>query len=340
MTKILENTSIKTYNTFGIDVKADFLCFYNSPADIKEIITNGPLHRDTEMIILGGGSNQLFTSDFKGVLVHPVNDFIERVEEDDDHIFLKVGAGCNWDKFVEYAVSHGYGGIENLSDIPGNVGAAPVQNIGAYGVEAKDSIYKVHVVSFHDGSEKTMSNEECKFAYRNSIFKSDYKNKYLVDSVTFKLNKKPEYISHYGTIEEELKKFDEINLTTIRQAIINIRSSKLPKPEEIGSAGSFFKNPVITSIQAEQILKKFPDMPTYPGEKNMTKVAAGWLIEQCGLKGFINKKGTAGIHDKQALVIVNKGEATGADIVEIAQMVQSRIFEKFNICLEPEVIIL
>lgn len=340
MTKIIENAALKTYHTFGIDVKAKYLCIYEKPEDIKAIINNGPLYRDTEMIILGGGSNQLFTQNFEGVLVHPVNNSIEIIKQDDTFVYIKADAGLNWDDFVAFAVSQGYGGVENLSNIPGSVGAAPVQNIGAYGVEAKDTIYEVHLVSFHDGSTKTISNSACEFAYRSSIFKNKYKNRYLVDSVVFRLRKNPEFITHYGSVAEELKKFSEINLANIRQAILNIRSRKLPDPKQIGNAGSFFKNPVIPTIQAKKLLEKYPDMPTYTAENNMTKIAAGWLIDQCGLKGYVNKNGTAGIHDKQALVIINKGNASGKDIVEVAKYVQYKVFEKFDICLEPEVIII
>ncbi len=339
MVKIEQNISLKTYNTFGIDVKAKYLCFYNCPADLQYLINDGPLRRDEHMIILGGGSNHLFINDFNGVVIHPVNDSIEIVKQSGDFVWVKAGAGLKWDKLVAYAVDNGFGGIENLSDIPGSVGAAPVQNIGAYGVEAKDTIDKVHLVSFDDGCEKTINNAECGFGYRTSIFKTKLKNRYLIDSVTFKLSKKPKYIIHYGSIKDELEKLGGINLKTIREAIINIRSSKLPNPEQIGNGGSFFKNPVVTKHKADKLLKKYTDMPVYDSITGMKKLAAGWLIDKCGLKGYTNQNKTAGIHNKQALVIINNGGATGTDILQIAHMVQNSVFEKFDISLEPEVII-
>jgi UDP-N-acetylmuramate dehydrogenase len=339
MTKILENISLKAYNTFGIDVKAKFLCLYSKPSDLQYLINAGPLKHDEEMIILGGGSNQLFTGNFDGIVVHPVNDEIILNKETDDWVWLTAGAGLEWDKLVAYAVENGYGGIENLSNIPGNVGAAPVQNIGAYGVEAKDTIVAVHLVSFDNGMEKSILNEDCEFGYRTSIFKTRLKNRYLVDSVTFKLSKKPEFTLHYGSIKEELDKIGEVNLKTIRKTIIKTRESKLPDPKIIGNGGSFFKNPVLPEIEASVLIEKYPEMPTYKGELGMVKLAAGWLIEQCGLKGYTNENKTAGIHDKQALVLVNKGGATGKDIVDVAHLVQNKVFEKFDICLEPEVII-
>ncbi len=340
MTTIKNNISLKGYNTFGIDIRAKHLCFYNKPADLKYLITEGPLSRDEKMIILGGGSNQLFTKDFDGIVIHPVNNSIELIRETDEYVFIKVGAGKNWDEFVEYSVNNGYGGIENLSDIPGNVGASPVQNIGAYGMEAKDTIHEVHLVSFHDGSTKTIQNKDCEFVYRSSVFKSKLKNRFLVDSVTFKLSKNPTFITHYGSLQDELNKEEEISLKTIRKTIIKIRESKLPSPTKIGNGGSFFKNPIIPNIHAEPLKAIFTDMVTYPAANDMTKIAAGWLIDQCGLKGYTNEKGTAGIHDKQALVLVNKGKATGSDIVELAEFVKAKVFEKFDICLEPEVIII
>lgn len=336
---IYQNISLKPYNTFGIDVKARYLCLYEKPSDLNFFITEGPLLRDAEMIILGGGSNQLFTRDFEGVIIHPANKNIEVISEDADYVYVKADAGVEWDHLVAYAVENDWGGIENLSDIPGNVGASAVQNIGAYGVEAKDSILEVQLVSFTDASTRTLLNAECLFDYRSSIFKNKLKNRYLIDSVTFKLTKKHKYITHYGSVSEELKKFDAINLKNIRQAIIDIRSSKLPNPKEMGNGGSFFKNPLVPGYLLEKLRKDNPEIPSYQAANDMVKLAAGWLIEQCGLKGYVNEKQTAGIHDKQALVIVNKGNATGMDIMDVARLAQNKVFEKFGVCLEPEVII-
>jgi len=313
-----QNISLKPYNTFGIDVKARYLCLYEKPSDLQHFITKGPLLRDVEMIILGGGSNQLFTRDFEGVIIHPVNKNIKVISEDADYVCVKADAGVTWDNLVAYAVENNWGGIENLSDIPGDVGASAVQNIGAYGVEAKDCILEVNLVSFADASTRT---------------------RYLIDSVTFKLTKKHKFITHYGSVSEELKKFDALNLKNIRQAIINIRSSKLPNPKEIGNGGSFFKNPLVSEYLLEKLRNDYPEIPSYPATNDMVKLAAGWLIEQCGLKGYMNPKQTAGIHDKQALVIVNKGNASGMEIVDVARLVQNKVYEKFDVCLEPEVII-
>lgn len=334
-----QNISLKPYNTFGIDVKARYLCLYEKPSDLQHFITKGPLLRDVEMIILGGGSNQLFTRDFEGVIIHPVNKNIKVISEDADYVCVKADAGVTWDNLVAYAVENNWGGIENLSDIPGDVGASAVQNIGAYGVEAKDCILEVNLVSFADASTRTLLNAECQFDYRSSIFKNKFRNRYLIDSVTFKLTKKHKFITHYGSVSEELKKFDALNLKNIRQAIINIRSSKLPNPKEIGNGGSFFKNPLVSEYLLEKLRNDYPEIPSYPATNDMVKLAAGWLIEQCGLKGYMNPKQTAGIHDKQALVIVNKGNASGMEIVDVARLVQNKVYEKFDVCLEPEVII-
>lgn len=340
MTNIQQNISLQPYNTFGIDVKAKQFFSYNHPSDIKQLILNGHLTNNTQLLILGGGSNHLFTKDYNGLVLHPVNDTIEIVKQNSDFVWLKADAGLNWDTFVNYTVENSWGGIENLSNIPGCVGAAPVQNIGAYGVEAKDTINEVHVVNITDGSEKIINNADCEFGYRTSIFKTKLKNQYLVDAVTFKLSKKPEYVIHYGSIQDELDKIDTINLKVIRDTIIKIRDSKLPDPKQIGNGGSFFKNPVVDKAKAEELLNTYPTMPIYDAKNDMKKLAAGWLIEQCGLKGYTNQNNSAGIHDKQALVIINKGTATGNDIYLVSQLVQNKVFNKFNIKLEPEVIIL
>ncbi|MDA3893447.1 MAG: UDP-N-acetylmuramate dehydrogenase [Salinivirgaceae bacterium] len=339
MTKILEKISLRPYNTFGIDVMAELFCPYSSQADIKFLLNQNILNSSTPHIILGGGSNQLYTSNFNGLIIHPVNDTICIINETREHIWLKADAGLDWDNFVAYTVNEGYGGIENLSNIPGNVGATPVQNIGAYGVEAKDCIDEVHLVSLIDGTEKSLTNSECEFGYRHSIFKTKLKNQYLVDSVTFKLSKKPKFTLHYGSVKDELDRIGETSLKTIRETIIKIRESKLPNHKEIGNGGSFFKNPVLSDKKAKEILDKNPNMPIYDVKNGFKKLAAGWLIEQCGLKGYTNAEGTAGIHEKQALVLINKGGANGQDIVEVARLVQKTVFEKFEINLEPEVII-
>lgn len=339
MNSIRKNTSLKPYNTFGIEVNAQLFFEYKKTTDIDFLIKQNLLGVDSNYLILGGGSNQLFTKNYNGLVIYPVNKNIELVNETPDYVWLKADAGIEWDEFVAYTVDNGWGGIENLSNIPGNVGASPVQNIGAYGVEAKDCIEEVHVVSLNNGELYSLTNSECQFEYRNSIFKNELKNKVLVDSVTFKLSKKPTFTVHYGSIKDELEKFEEVNLKNIRETIISIRESKLPDHNKIGNGGSFFKNPIVTADTAEKLATKYENMPLYDAGNENKKLAAGWLIEQCGLKGYVNKKGTAGIHDKQALVIINKGNATGQDIVDVAEMVQKIVFEKFGIKLEPEVII-
>lgn len=338
MVNIQHHKNLKPYNTFGIEAYAQNFIEYREPKDIKQIIDEGYFNDKQPFIILGGGSNQLFTRDFEGVVIHPVNQGIAIENDTAEHTFVKVGAGVEWDHFVHFAVKRNLGGIENLSHIPGNVGAAPVQNIGAYGAEAADTIHQVHAISLIDGSEKNFSAKDCQFGYRDSIFKHQQKHKYLVDSVTFKLNKKPVFNIHYGSIQHELEQLGEINLSTIRESIIKIRDSKLPCPEKTGNAGSFFKNPVLPNHQANALKKQFPEMVTYPMDNEQTKIAAGWLIEHCGLKGYVNPKKTAGVHHQQALVIVNLNNATGQDILEVAHKVQASVKEKYNITLQPEVI--
>jgi UDP-N-acetylmuramate dehydrogenase len=339
MPEIIENAPLKSYNTFGIDVKTSYLCFYKTPDDLKYFIQNGPLKRDEQMIIMAGGSNILFTGDFAGVIIHPVNEFVEIIEETGDYCLVKTGAGTLWDSFVEWAVNKGLGGVENLSGIPGTVGAAPVQNIGAYGAEVKDVVYQVHLVSFENGSTRTIDTKDCSFGYRTSIFKNKLKNRYLIDSVTFRLSKKPVFVTHYGSLKEDLEKAGPITLKSIRETIIKIRATKLPDPKETGNAGSFFKNPIVDKFAANRLKLKYPDIVTYPVDDWMVKIAAGWLIESCGLKGYRNKNGKAGVHSKQALVLVNLNGASGSDMMEVAHYIQKQVFEKFDVYIEPEVLV-
>lgn len=339
MVTIHENASLKTYNTFGIDAKCERLCFYEKPEDIAQLIKQKSL-QNHPIMIMGGGSNLMFINNFKGTIIHPNNTSIKVVRETDTEVFIKAGAGVVWDNLVKHCVENGWGGIENLSDIPGNVGASPVQNIGAYGVEAKDTIHEVNLVSLHDASTKTLNNSACEFAYRMSIFKTQLKDQYLVDSVVYRLQKSPKLVIHYGSLEKDLEGIKNPNIQDIRDIIIKVRGSKLPNPEKTGNAGSFFKNPVIDSEQAKIIKLKFPELVTYPANEGKTKLAAGWLIDQCGLKGYTNEKGTAGFHDKQALVLVNHGNATGQDLLKVSQLAQEKVLDKFGVKLEPEVLII
>ena len=241
---------------------------------------------------------------------------------------------------MEWAVEHNLSGIENLALIPGTVGASPVQNIGAYGREAKDAIESVNVVSLTDGSLSTLSNADRHFGYRDSVFKHELKDKYLVDSVVYRLSKKPQYVTHYGSLNDEIAKLGDVSLRTIRQAVINIRNSKLPDPKVMGNAGSFFKNPVVEQSVAERLKAKFPEMVTYPAGPGLVKIAAGWMIDHCGLKGYTNAAKTAGVHTLQALVLVNLGGASGRDIIDVAHHVQNTVANEFGIKIEPEAIII
>ena len=326
--------SLLPFNTFKIDVQTKNLVHLERIEDIPELLGSGFLK--STFFILGGGSNILLTKDFDGTMIHPVFKGIEKVKETSDHIWIKVYAGEIWDRFVDYCVSHNFGGIENLSLIPGQCGTAPVQNIGAFGVEVKDTIVEVEIINLLTGEKKILSNEECQFGYRNSIFKSQYKSSWLIISTTYKLTtNKHEYHTQYGNIADELKKYSEINLTSIRESVIKIRTSKLPDPSEIGNAGSFFKNPIVHKNIADQIRTKYPNAPTYPVNEKETKLAAGWIIEQCGWKG--KKRGNAGVHDKQALVLINNGNASGTEIIELCKEIQKSVLAEFNIELEPEV---
>ena len=331
---ILNNVSLKAYNTFGLDYKADCVIHIDSEEEAKSLFKgektfNGPL------FIVGGGSNLLFTADYHGTILHPEIGGIRIEENNQEYALISAGAGVSWDSLVEWTVNKGLGGMENLSLIPGLVGAAPVQNIGAYGVEVKDMIETVRAVSTEDGSVREFNNNECRFGYRNSIFKNEEKGRYLVTRVYFKLRIKPSLKLDYGSLNDEIKNLGEINLKNIRQAVINIRRSKLPDPEIIGNAGSFFKNPVIPNAEAERLKEMFPKMPLYSDISGGTKLAAGWLIDQCGLKGY--RKGNAGVHENQALVLVNYGSASGTEIVQLSEFVNKAVLEKFGVSLEREV---
>ncbi len=252
-----------------------------------------------------------------------------------DYVIVSCGAGIVWDKLVELTVNHGFGGLENLSLIPGHVGAAPVQNIGAYGSEVRNTIEKVRAVSIHDGSVREFTNEECRFGYRDSIFKGELKGKYLITKVYFRLSTRPMLTLEYGSLKEEVNKLGSTSLLNVRTIVINTRRKKLPDPAEIGNAGSFFKNPVVTSSFADDLKLKFPGLPVFKDHTGCIKLAAGWLIEQCGWKG--KRIGEAGVHDKQALVIVNYGNATGKELFDFSEMVRKSVSEKFGITLDREV---
>lgn len=331
---IKENVSLLSYNTFGIDVKTDFLIEYDSASDLQAVLRSD-IVRENRTLHIGGGSNLLFLNDFKGVILHSAIHSIEKVQEDNDFVFLEVGSSVNWDNFVEYCVLHGLGGVENLSLIPGEVGSSAVQNIGAYGVEVRELIVEVTAVNIETAEFKIFSNNDCHYSYRDSIFKNELKGKYIITSVQFRLDKTPKFRLDYQSLEKEVMNNGEVNLQNIRNTIISIRETKLPDPKVSGNAGSFFMNPIVTKENFHDLMEKYPTMPHYFVSETDEKLPAGWLIEQCGWKG--KHIGNAGVHDKQALVLVNLGGATGAEIVHLAEQIQQSVQEKFGIELKPEV---
>lgn len=319
-------------NTFGLDVKAGRWLEYASVEELKALIAEGQI--SSPYLHVGSGSNLLFLGDFEGTVLHSAIKSIELVNQDAEKVWLRVGAGVIWDDFVAYCVERGYYGAENLSLIPGEVGASAVQNIGAYGVEVKDMISCVETVDVH-GDKRVFGVEECGYAYRNSVFKRPDMKSFFVTHVTFALNKAEQYTLNYGTIRQELEKYPQIDLATVRQVIVSIRESKLPDPKVLGNAGSFFMNPIVTRTKYETLLQEYPSMPSYQVDATRVKIPAGWMIEQCGWKG--KSLGNAAVHDKQALVLVNCGGATGADIVALSDAVRAAVREKFGVEIHPEV---
>ena len=332
-----QNINLKEFNTFGIEVFAKEFLALSSKEESIEFFKNNPLENEN-FLILGGGSNLLLTEDFDGLVIHNNLKGIEICEEDDNSVTLKVGAGENWHNFVLHSIELGYSGIENLSLIPGNVGASPMQNIGAYGVELKDVFHSCNAVNLNTKSIKTFKKEECKFGYRESVFKQKLKGQFIITSVLLKLTKK-NHLLHidYGAIKTELESLNIINpsIKDISEAVIKIRKSKLPDPKEIGNSGSFFKNPVLNKIQFTELQKTFPKVPHYVVSDSQIKVPAGWLIETAGFKG--KRFNNYGVHNKQALVLVNYGNADGKDIYKLAQLIQITVKRIFNIKIETEV---
>jgi UDP-N-acetylmuramate dehydrogenase len=337
MPGIIKNQSLKKYNSFGIDANAKLFADCKTRDEIILVLEEYS-GKDLPVLILGGGSNILFTHDYNGIVIKNSLKGIETPCEDDEIVHLRVSAGEDWDEFVAYCVKHGYRGIENLSLIPGNIGSCPIQNIGAYGMEVKETIESVETLDLANFEVKSIPGSECKFGYRDSIFKSSLKGKVVILAVNFILSKKADFKLNYGNVEEELKKYDEISLANIRDAIIQIRRRKLPDPSAIGNAGSFFKNPVIPAVQAVEIKKTYRSLPHFVQSDRKVKVPAAWLIEQCGWKG--KRIGAAGVHENQPLVIVNHGNASGSEILNIANMVKDSVLKKFKIDLEFEVNIL
>ena len=333
--KILENISLKPFNTFGIEATAKKFVNITSAEELIHVLQSKQF---PEKFILGGGSNMLLTKDIDALVIHINNKGKEIVKEEGDFVYVKVEAGENWHEFVLWCIDNDFGGVENLSLIPGNVGTSPIQNIGAYGVELKDVFEECEAVSVKDLTLITFSKEHCNFGYRNSIFKQAEKGKHIITNVTFKLTKKNHTLNtSYGAILSELND-NNITKPTIKDvsnAIIKIRQSKLPDPKEIGNSGSFFKNPVINSKHFKKLQDNFPEIPSYKVSENEIKIPAGWLIEKAGFKG--KRFGNYGVHKKQALVLVNYGSANGTDILKLSELIQNTIKKLYNIDLEAEV---
>lgn len=336
--KLKKNISLKPFNTFGINATAKYFVSINSIKELKEVLA---LKSYPNKLILGGGSNMLLTKDFDGLVIHINLKGIEIVSEDDDHVYVKAQAGEVWHEFVLWCIDNNFGGIENLSLIPGNVGTAPVQNIGAYGVELKDIFQSCEAISIENQNTVSFNKEECRFDYRNSIFKQEVKGQYVITNVTFKLTKHSHQLHiNYGTIASQLEAMQIKNPTIqdISKAVIAIRESKLPNPKVIGNSGSFFKNPVVSKELYNRLLQNFEDMPSYPVTDEEVKIPAGWLIEKAGFKG--KRFGDYGVHKNQALVLVNYGNAKGSDILKLSELIQKTIYQLFEISIEAEVNIL
>ena len=332
--KIFRDYSLLPHNTFGMDVKASVFIEYASVEELKEVLS---LYvKDNQWLHIGKGSNLLFTGDFSGIILHSAIKGYEVIHEDTNEVVVRVGAGEVWDDFVAMTVENEWYGAENLSLIPGEVGASAVQNIGAYGVEAKDLIVGVEAIEVSTGKESIFKNEGCGYAYRESVFKSSLKYQYLVTHVSYRLKKTPCYHLDYGNIRLELEKQKvRLTLANVRQAIISIREAKLPDPKLQGNAGSFFMNPVISRKHFEALLVDYPLMPHYEVDAESIKIPAAWMIDQCGWKG--KRLGRAGVHDKQALVLVNLGGAVGAEVIALSEAIQKSVYEKFGINILPEV---
>lgn len=344
MNTIQYDFPLRDYNSFAIDARAARLLRFDSLDALAAALRQNPEILQNKRYILGGGNNTLFTSDFDGTIIHPCGSRIEAIEETDTYLRVRADAGVEWDDLVVWAIAHGGWGVENLSIIPGQVGAAPVQNIGAYGVEAKDVIESVEMLDCQTLARVVLAAEHCDFAYRHSIFKGALKGRVIITSVIFRLGRTPAPKLEYGQLRQQFEKLggrtdcDQCQ-QLIRQAVIDIRRSKLPDPKVTGNAGSFFKNPVVDQAVAQKLKQQFADMPLYPAaESGKIKLAAGWLIEQSGWKG--RALGRAAVHDRQALVLINRGGATADEIVALARAIERDVEEKFGIKIEPEVNIL
>lgn len=331
--KIEQNYSLEAYNTFHLPVKTRWFMEYENVEELEKILCD-EYFQQCYSLHIGGGSNLLFVNDFDGIIVHSQIKGIEVLEKTGESVCLRVGAAEIWDDVVAYATSHGWGGIENLSHIPGEAGAAAIQNIGAYGVEIKDVIERVESYNQLTMEKRLFSNDECAYAYRRSFFKNEHNDPHIVTHIVIRLQKNPVYRLDYEQLQQETEG-KELSPAVVREAVIRLREQKLPDPSVIGNAGSFFMNPVISQEAFTQIQAAYPDVPSYPAENGAVKLSAGWLIEQCGFKG--KRYGNVGMYEKQALVLVNYGEASGDEIALMAESVRMAVKNKFNIELTPEV---
>jgi UDP-N-acetylmuramate dehydrogenase len=336
MVKILENINLKPHNTFGLDAFCDYFVEINSIDDFLELLKTD-VYKKNQKLIIGGGSNILFTQNFSGLVIKNNLKGVTVVTEDNDKIILKAAAGESWHEFVLWCIERNYCGLENLSLIPGCVGASPMQNIGAYGVEIKDVFYELEALKITTGEKRVFKKEDCEFGYRESVFKTKYKNHYLITSVSFILSKKITLNTSYGAINSELEamKISTPSVKDVSNAVIAIRQSKLPNPKETGNAGSFFKNPEISKIKHGELKNIFQGLVSYSLPNGNFKLAAGWLIEQCGLKGY--EYNGAAVHSKQALVLINKNNCGGKDVLDLSDYVMQKVFDKFGVKLEREV---
>lgn len=334
---IQRNISLKPFNTFGLEATAEMLAEVTSIDELKEVLTSSQA-KENELLVLGGGSNILLTGDFKGLVIKNSLAGKEVTHETEDFVLVKIGAGENWHQFVLYALEHGWGGVENLSLIPGTVGAAPMQNIGAYGVEIKEVFDHLIAVNVKTGETENFNNDQCRFGYRESVFKNKFKDQYVIAEVVLKLTKRNHKLNtSYGAITQTLEemKVDNPGIQDISEAVIKIRQSKLPDPAKIGNAGSFFKNPTVDTIQYEELRTEYPEIPGYKLPDDSVKIPAAWLIEQCGWKG--KQRGQIGVHKNQALVLVNYGGGNGDALKKLADEIKESVIEKFGIELNAEV---
>ena len=332
--KILSFYDLTPFNSFGISVEADLFIEIREEDELREVLQSS-IAKENKILILGGGSNILFTEDYVGLVIYNRLSGIDVIEENTESVLVKAAGGINWQDFVVFALDNNWGGIENLSLIPGSVGAAPIQNIGAYGVELKEVMESLEAIEIATGKTRSFTNAECEFGYRNSVFKNDLKDRFIITSVNFRLSKNPQINTSYGAINTvlESKGIDNPSIHDVSKAVIEIRQSKLPDPKEIGNAGSFFKNPIIDKIDYEGLRLEFPDIPGYHNGQ-FVKVPAAWLIDQAGWKG--HRRGSIGVHDKQPLVLVNFGCGSGAEIKALAEEIKESVATKYGIVLEPE----